>query len=443
MQAFLALIRKDLVLYFSNKRALLVNLAAPIFIAVFFGSLFGGGDKKTAPIPIAVIDQDQSEVSRRIVAGLRADASLEVRDLPADAAAAQVKAGKLKVVLTLPKDFGKAAARTLFAPGDRPVIDVQFDPSQSMALAVVRGLFTQQVMQHVTGALMGSTDNVTQDLLKDMRAQLASSAGLADGQRRDLLNMFDAIEKVQAGVPAAPGTQGAADAASSAGQPAAPARGGLRTPFELRETAAKANRAAAYNAYSQSFGGMGVQFILFMAIDLGIGLLLMRRMGLWKRYRAAPLSRLQLLGASLASIAVIAFTLLMVIFGVGMLFFGVRVEGSLPGFILVVAAFSLLTASLGLLLAAVGRTPEATRGLAIFVTLILMMVGGAWVPSFVFPEWLQKAALFMPTTWAIEGLAAMTWRGLDFGVAALHGAVMVAFSAGFAILALVRFQWEE
>lgn len=440
MQAFLALIRKDLVLYFSNKRALLVNLAAPIFIAVFFGSLFGGGDKKTAPIPIAVIDQDQSEVSRRIIGGLRADKSLEVRDLPPDEALAQVKAGKLKVVLTLPKDFGRTAARTLFAPGNRPVIDVQYDPSQAMALAVVRGLFTQQVMQHVTGALMGGTDSVAQDLLKDVRGQLSSSENLAPGQRRDLLAMFDAIEKVQGGTLPAPATQG--DGAA-AGKADAPARGGLRTPFELRETAAKANRNAAYNAYSQSFGGMGVQFILFMAIDLGIGLLLMRRMGLWKRYRAAPLSRFQLLGSSLASIAIIAFTLLTVIFGVGMLFFGVRVEGSLPGFIIVVAAFSLLTASLGLLLAAVGKTPEATRGLAIFVTLVLMMVGGAWVPSFVFPEWLQKASLFMPTTWAIEGLAAMTWRGLDIGVAALHGAVMIAFSAAFAALALWRFQWEE
>jgi len=37
--------------------------------------------------------------------------------------------------------------------------------------------------------------------------------------------------------------------------------------------------------------------------------------------------------------------------------------------------FALLTASFGLLLAALGRTPGATRGLAIMVTLILVMVG--------------------------------------------------------------------
>jgi ABC-2 type transport system permease protein len=439
MHAVIALIRKDLILFLSNRRALLVNLAAPIFIAVFFGSLFGGGDKKTAPIPIAVIDQDQSEVTKRIVAGLRADKSLELRDLNPEEAKVQVKSGKVKVVLTLPKDFGKTAVRTLFGTGARPVIDVQYDPSQSMALAVVRGLFTQQVMQHVTGSLMGGADSMSQDMLKDVRGQISGSSTLNAGQQRDLQTMFDAIEKVQASAR----TETKAETAKPGDAPAPATRGGLRTPFELRESAAKASRDSSYNAYSQSFGGMGVQFILFMAIDLGIGLLLMRRMGLWKRYRAAPLSRMQLLGASLASIAIIAFMLLMVIFSVGMLFFGVRVEGSLPGFIVIVGAFSLLTASLGLLLAAVGKTPEATRGLAIFVTLVLMMVGGAWVPSFVFPAWLQQAALFMPTTWAIDGLAAMTWRGLGIEVAALHAAVMLAFSVGFAALALWRFEWEE
>ena len=34
MNALLALVRKDLVLYFSNKRALAITLAAPILIAV-------------------------------------------------------------------------------------------------------------------------------------------------------------------------------------------------------------------------------------------------------------------------------------------------------------------------------------------------------------------------------------------------------------------------
>ena len=39
MNAFIALVRKDLVLYFSNRRSVIMSIAAPILIAAFFGSL--------------------------------------------------------------------------------------------------------------------------------------------------------------------------------------------------------------------------------------------------------------------------------------------------------------------------------------------------------------------------------------------------------------------
>ena len=78
-----------------------------------------------------------------------------------------------------------------------------------------------------------------------------------------------------------------------------------------------------------------------------------------------------------------------------------------------------------------------------FVTLILVMLGGAWVPSFVFPEWLQTASFVAPTRWAIDGLEAMTWRGLGFDTAVAHSAAMLGFSALFALIAVWRFDWEE
>ena len=49
MNAFIALLRKDLVLHFSNRRAVLMSIAAPILIAAFFGSLFGGSGLASIP----------------------------------------------------------------------------------------------------------------------------------------------------------------------------------------------------------------------------------------------------------------------------------------------------------------------------------------------------------------------------------------------------------
>jgi ABC-2 type transport system permease protein len=95
------------------------------------------------------------------------------------------------------------------------------------------------------------------------------------------------------------------------------------------------------------------------------------------------------------------------------------------------------------MVAALGRTPEATRGLAILATLLMVMLGGAWVPSFIFPPWLQTVSMWMPTHWAVDGLDAMTWRGLPLQAALLPVAAMLGFTLLFSVVALARFQWEE
>ena len=255
------------------------------------------------------------------------------------------------------------------------------------------------------------------------------SATLSERTRRELLTLLDSVDRLQ--------KQGGN---ASGAQSVAPR---FEMPFTTREQEVTSGGDRPYNSYAHSFAGMGVQFILFMGIDLGVGVLMARRLGLWKRLRAAPLSRATLLASRILSGSVIALVLLAIIYAAAIAFFGVRVDGSAIGMVGIAVAFALLTSTFGLLIAALGKTPEATRGLAIFATLLLVMLGGAWVPSFVFPEWLQKLSLFVPTRWAVDGLDAMTWRGLGADAAIAPIGVLLAFSAAFAALAVWRFDWNE
>ena len=387
MTAFLALLHKDLLLYFSNRRSVIMSIAAPILIAAFFGSLFGGGDTKPASIPVAIIDLDRSELSAKVVAALRADSALKVSDASEADAMALVNAGTVRASITLPAGFGAQAGAALFGAPNKPRVVLNYDPSQSMVLPLVRGLLAQHVMENVAQSVFGAASTTTRGVASNRPA--------------------------------------------------------FSLPFITSEVEAGAKPEAHYNSYAHSFAGMGVQFILLMGVDMAVGLLTMRRLGLWKRLRAAPLSRTKLLGSRIASTALIALIVFAVIYAVAMAVFKVRIEGSVIGFIAVLIAFALLTASFGLLIAALGKTPEATRGLAILATLLLVMLGGAWVPSFIFPAWLQTASLFVPTRWAVDGLDAMTWRGLGLGAAVLPVAVMLGFTALFGALAIWRFEWEE
>jgi len=387
LTAFRALIRKDLILYFSNKRALVMSIAAPIVIAAFFGAIFGSPGDKPTRIPIAFADRDASALSQAIGASIKADPAFQVTAGDEAAMTELARQGKVRAAIVLPAGFGAEAPRALMLGGTKPVIAVHYDPSQAAAMTLVRGLLTQHVMKALGDSL---------------------------------------------GVGPAAGASGGGRGGSS-----------FSLPFTTEPIESTARRDAPYNSYSHAFAGMGVQFILFMGIEVGVGVLLARRLGLWKRLRAAPLSRSLLLGSHIVSGAITALVLLAIIYAAAILIFHVRIDGSVAGFVGIAIAFALLTSSFGLLIAAIGKTPEATRGLAIFATLVMVMLGGAWVPSFIFPTWLQTASLIVPTRWAVDGLDAMTWRGLGFDAAIMPIAMLLVFSALFAAIAIWRFDWEE
>ncbi len=424
MTAFIALVRKDLLLFFSDRRALLVNLVLPIVIATFFGYLFGGAGKgETSRIEVALVQLDRGAMAGKIVAGLKSDAALTVSDMTLEAARREVGKGKQKVAIVIPAGFGEAAGAALFGAGEKPQIALLYDPSQAAVLSMVKGMLTQHVMQVVSGEMFGGQSG------KDLTSKtVASLEGRTDEESVALREMLGSVTKYnQRAQPAVAGG----------------AKGGVAVPFSTSDEQVSAGpKAQGYNGYAHSFAGMGVQFILFLGIDIGIGILLARRSGIFNRLLAAPVSLQTVLLSRTVSAALIALFLLFAIFLFAVLVLGVRIANP-AGFVGVALAFSVLAACFGLFIAAFGKTPEAARGIAIFATLIMVMLGGAWVPSFMFPPWVQSAAMAVPTKWAIDGFDAMTWRGQGMDAALLSMGVQLAFAAVFGMLALWKFKREQ
>jgi len=423
MTALLALVRKDLILFLGDRRALLMNLLMPIVLGAFFGYLFGGsGTSHNAKIDIAVVTQDSSDITRKIVAGLQADTALTVHEMPLADAQDKVLKGKLNAAVVIPNGFGDAAGAALFGGRDKPAITVYYDPSQSAILAMLKGMLTQQVMQSVSAEMFSGPGG--RKLIDDNIALLEKEVA-SNPQSAELQDFLKSVRKFQARTPQ-DNTTGDATPAN--------AEGGLSMPFVTSDQAMSAG--PKYNGYAHAFAGMAVQFILFMGIDAGIGVLLAQRQGLWNRLLASPISLHTVLAARATSSALIALGLLLFIFAVAALFFQVEVAGSMLGFVGVGVCFALVTSTFGLLIAAFGKTPEAARGMATFATLIMVMLGGAWVPAFLFPQWLQSLTLAVPTRWAVDGLDAMTWRGLPLDAAWPAMLAQTGFAAVFAALAL-------
>ncbi len=102
-----------------------------------------------------------------------------------------------------------------------------------------------------------------------------------------------------------------------------------------------------------------------------------------------------------------------------------------------------MASTFGLLIAALGNSPATARGVTTLAVLMMVMLGGAWVPTFVFPAWLQQFTLIVPVRWAVDGLDAMTWRGIGIAGAMTPMAVLAGFAAVFWTIAATRFRWDE
>jgi ABC-2 type transport system permease protein len=295
----------------------------------------------------------------------------------------------------------------------------------------VRGLLSEKVFREASrGAFGGSSGTrVLEESLQGMEADPAP----ATPERETLKQLLRDVTRWKKS------TKSGADGTG------APARGpGSAVPFTLKEEAVTARKGVKYNSYAHSFAGMGIQFLLFVALDFGIAFLLERQGGIWKRLRASPLSRSTLLLGKALSGALVGLVSVGGTFAFGIVVLGIRIEGSVPGFFLLLVASAFMASSFGLLLAALGKTPGATRGLSILAVLLLVMLGGGWVPAFVFPEWLRTVTLVLPTRWAIDGLDAVTWRGAGLVTGALPAAaVLFGYAALFLLVARIRFRWTD
>lgn len=430
-----ALVRKDLRVMLSDRRAVMISFLVPIALASFMALILGGSGAGSSPpgqIAIRVTDLDQTALSKGIAKKLQDEKSLDVALSGEPEARDAVRRGKAVAAVVIPSGFGDAAPRAFFGASQKPALRLLHDPSHGAEIGMVRGILMQHVMHSVSQEAFQGTGGIAS--IEDAMKQVSTSVELAPGDKTMLQDMFTSILRWQ---------KREAASASEATPANTPLRDGLRIPFETTDEVVMAGaKIEQFAARGHVFAGMVVQFILFSAIEAAVGLLTERQRGQWNRIRAAPVSRRDLLLGKVLSTAVMGLLTTVVVFSFGGLVFGLRIEGSVVGFILVAASYALTAAAFGLLIAALGKSPQAARGFSILVVLMMVMLGGAWMPSFLFPPWLQSATLAIPTRWAVDGFDGTLWRGLTLIETLPAVGALLGFAVVFGGLAAWRFRWN-
>jgi ABC-2 type transport system permease protein len=367
------LARKDLLLFLADRRGAFLCFAVPILLASAFGSIFHRPDEADLKPTVHVVAGADDAFTKHVVAALLASDRIKADACDLTTARRRLAAESADVVVILPGDLGRAG-KPLSMSGPLPRIELLHPPRAVVESRWVEGVLTEVVLR------------------ESARSALAP------------------LEKIRPGLK-------------------------IERPFCVERTAEPAGGALSANAYGHAFCGMTLQYLLFWGMDSGLLLLRERRQGIWRRLRAAPVSRLTLLMGKALATALVALAQIAVTFGFGALFFGVTVSGSALGFVLMALSAALLSASTGLLVAALGGNEGRARTVAILVILTLSLLGGLWLPSFLLPGWARNLALALPTTWAARGLEGVTWQGMTLGGAWPCALALCGFSAAFLAVA--------
>ena len=444
-----ALVVKDLRVFFKERHSVILAFAAPIALASFMAAIFGGAGAAVASrIAIVVVDEDTSAIASAIVGGAKADSHLAATRATREEALAIVRKGRAVVAVIIPRGFGDAASEALLGGENPPDLLFYHDPTHRSDLSLAQGVLTRVVLEAVSAESMSGLGG---DILGDPTTTAPEQDRSVD--RAEFLDLFRGLDDPATVDPDLKGDRQAfVDTFPGLGSwfepvalEVAPRSSGLKMPYATREISITAGGAEGERGAlaAHAFAGMVVQFVLFSAVEWGVGLLVERQRGLWKRLRVAPVSRSTILASKVLGCLIASLLIVTTVFGFGAMAFRFPVRGDFLALGLMGLAFSWMAANFGLMVAALGRSPQGARSIAILAVLVMVMLGGGWIPSFLFPEWLQQLTPAIPTRWAIDGFDGVIARGYTLAEAAPSLLALGGFGLAFGLTALLAFRWAE
>jgi len=351
-----------------DRVAQMMTFILPIVFFSIFASVFGRQSmSSTSRIEVGVVDLDQSAKSKALIATLKEDPSLRVRDsLRAEGAPSDAP----------PAPFDRTRAEALVRAGDFP-----------LALVIPRGW----------GETFPSFDGkgAEADVLNDPSDPVARHLFIGLLQR-------SAAKVMRRGISAEMGLAGAAGATTAPSEDLALVR--------TRVTDVLGDKKQGGRLVSFYAAGIAVMFLLFSCSAGGGVLLDEHESGTLERVLNTNVGMGGLLAGKWVHLTLLGLMQITVMFLWGMFAFKLDLLSHLPGFIIMTLATAGAASGFGLVLATLCRTRQQLSGFATILILSMSAMGGSMFPRFLMSPGMQKVGLVTFNAWALDGYLKVFWR---------------------------------
>jgi linearmycin/streptolysin S transport system permease protein len=399
----------------------------PIVFFSIFATVFGGQrDATTARIRVAVVDEDHSEVSARLIEGLRTEQGVRTQatadasgtGVVLDRAAAErlVRAGDVPVAIVIPAGLGAAFSTNGFAGGG-PSVQLLSDVSDRIAPQVVLGLLQKVAMTAAPDLLM-----------KGGMSQFEKYAGAMTPQQKAAVDEWLPRLKAQG---------------QSSGAGATTTTGAMPITVDVIDVMRSDNRHGSLISFYAA--GIGVMFLLFSSVaGAGGALLDEAETGTLERLLSTNIGMSGVLIGKWILLALIGALQLTVMFLWGRVAFGLPLFSHLPGFTVMTLFTAAAAAALGLVLASLAKSRAQLSGFSTILILTMSALGGSMFPRFLMSEGMQKVGLLTFNAWALDGYLKVFWRHAPIWQLWPQLLVLVTLTGVFLSLArLLARRWES
>jgi len=196
------------------------------------------------------------------------------------------------------------------------------------------------------------------------------------------------------------------------------------------------------SSVTQNVPGYTIFGLFFIVQVLATSILREKQEGTFRRLLVAPLSRPALLLGKLLPFYMVNLVQVVLMFAIGVVIFDMTLGNDFLALALVTLATAAAATGMGLLVAAIGKTPEQISGIASLLAITLAAIGGMMVPTFTMPEAMQTISKISPHAWSLMGFQDVIVRGLGTAAVINEVSVLLGFAVVFFGIAVWRFRFE-
>lgn len=397
MRPMLTLALKDLLLLWRNKVALFWVIAFPLAFGLFYGAIISRNFKPST-MSVAVVDEDQSVVSKALAQKLSAHANVHLVRTQADgqphdrdSATQSVLRGDLTAYLILHPGFGESL-RPFGQDGTK--MELGIDPSRQTAAGFLQGILMEAMFSILEQQFRDPEE--MRRWLKIGQKEVEQARDLPEAQKKFLREFFAMVDgvvpKLLAKVPSE------------------------ARPFEalkLNVVPVTYDRSKPRSAFEITFPCSILLALLGCMMTFTMSIVIEQKQGTLLRLRVAPLGIMHILGGKGLACFLSCVGTACILLLVGVTCLGVRVS-SWPYLLISIGSMAVCFSGLMMLLSVLGRTEQAVGGSALAIMLVMATLGGGLVPLVAMPDWMVTMSHVCPAKWGVLALEGAIWRGFDF-----------------------------